>query len=135
MEKFEYDDIIPALRNLFPAFMKDKELNGLCSDVPGLYLTFLIGYAGKNWNDANIQIHLAQLMNPMAASTDTDVRNTFLDFALDFYLQFQENKIDKDRFMNHLLLPQTEHLIIDAADYWYRSNADYNNTHPPGSNE
>ncbi|MGV3657704.1 MAG: hypothetical protein ACO1NX_07105 [Chitinophagaceae bacterium] len=135
MEKFEYKDIIPMLRNLFPEFMNDEELNGLCSDVPGLYLTFLIGYAGNNWNNSNTQIQLAQLMNQMAVSTDTNVRDTFLDFALDFYLHFEEVKIATDHFMNSLLLPQTKHIVLDAADYWYRANKDYNNTHPPGSNE
>ena len=122
MEKFEYNNIIPAVKNLFPAFMNDEGLNGLCSDVPGLYLTFLIGYTCENWNAPTTQEHLAALMNNMACSADADVRNTFLDFALDFYLHFKEHKTDHAYFMNSLLLPQTKHIILDAADYWYRAN-------------
>lgn len=122
MEKFEYNDIIPMLRNLFPDFMNDEELNVLCSDVAGLYLTFLIGYTNENWNKTTTQKHLATLMNYMAGSTDADVRNTFLDFALDFYLHFQEHITDHTYFMNNLLLPGTKHLILDAVDYWNRMN-------------
>ena len=125
MEKFEYNNIIPALRTLFPVFMNDEELNGICSDVPGLYLTFLIGYTNENWNDSITQKHLAALMNNMVCSADADVRNTFADFALDFYLHFKEHKTDIGHFMNILLLPQTKHFILDAADYWYRANNEY----------
>ena len=125
MEGFEYKNIIPTLRCLFPAYMKEEEMNGFCSDEPGLYLTFLISYVGKGWNDLNTQSKLAELMNKMIGSNDADVRNTFTDFALDFYLHFEEHKLDNAQFMNKLLLPQTKHFIRDAANYWYRANNEY----------
>jgi len=126
METLQYNNIIPTLKKLFPHFMDDDELHALCTDVPGLYLTFLIRYTNENWNDLTTQENLATLMNSMVLSTDNDVRETFFDFALDYYLHFKENKTANDVFMNQLLLPQTKHIILDAADYWYRANKNVN---------
>jgi hypothetical protein len=122
MKEVRYNNIISELKALFPEFTNDAELRNAADDEPGLYLTFLISYVSERWNDRSIQDRLAKFMDNMAKSQDAAVKNTFSDFALDFYLHFGEHKMDIRSFMTNMLLPETRNFVQNCADYWYKAN-------------
>jgi hypothetical protein len=122
MKEFRFNNIITELEKYFPKFTNDLKLKNLSDDEPGIFLTFLIPFVSERWNDMSIQEHLAMLMNDMSNSKDAAVKNTFSDFALDFYLHFEEHKINIQPFMINKLLPETRIFIQDCSDYWYKAN-------------
>ena len=124
-----YHSIIPELERIFPDFPGDPELTKLTEGLPGVYLSFFISYAEKNWSDQTFQARLIQFIENLHNSDDEATKPIFLDFALDFQLHFEEHLINIDSFLQKLSI-KTKAKFVDAVDFWKNAMKNYR---PDGS--